>query len=128
VSFYIKPANGLQLPEIMKWIKETCGFNLLDGRTGHIWGAQGRTRSVLFVTPAARRAPEHSFTKIRTNGGDRYQSEILVGEPPEWAEVYVFMVTALPMKHGGVRRRRGVSSGKRETRMPPVGPRTQGFR
>jgi hypothetical protein len=73
VSFYIKPANGLQLPEIMKRIKETCGFNLLDGRTGHIWG-------------------------------DRYSSEILAGEPPEWAEVYVFMAAALPVKRGNWRR------------------------
>jgi hypothetical protein len=75
VSFYIKPANGLQLPDIMKWIKETFAvrFNLLDGRTGHIWG-------------------------------DRYSSEILVGEPPEWAEVYVFMARALPVKRGNWRR------------------------
>jgi hypothetical protein len=75
VSFYIKPANGLQLPDIMKWIKETFAvrFNLLGGRTGHIWG-------------------------------DRYSSEILVGEPPEWAEVYVFMAAALPVKRGNWRR------------------------
>jgi hypothetical protein len=48
VSFYIKPANGLQLPEIMKWVKQTFAlrFNWDDGRTGHIWGAQGRTRNV----------------------------------------------------------------------------------
>jgi hypothetical protein len=59
----------------MKWIKETFAvrFNLLDGRTGHIWG-------------------------------DRYSSEILVGEPPEWAEVYVFMAAALPVKRGNWRR------------------------
>jgi hypothetical protein len=59
----------------MKWIKETFAvrFNLLDGRTGHIWG-------------------------------DRYSSEIIVGEPPEWAEVYVFMAAALPVKRGNWRR------------------------
>jgi hypothetical protein len=40
VSFFIKPANGLELPEIMKWIKQTLAlrFNWDDGRTGHIWG------------------------------------------------------------------------------------------
>jgi REP element-mobilizing transposase RayT len=61
VSFYIKPDDGLQLPEIMQWIKQTFAvrFNVLDGRTGHIWG-------------------------------DRYWSEILPGEPPEDAEAYVF--------------------------------------
>ncbi|MDR1230141.1 MAG: hypothetical protein LBK61_01945 [Spirochaetaceae bacterium] len=40
VSFYIKPADGLQLPEIMQWIKQTYAvrYNVHDGRTGHIWG------------------------------------------------------------------------------------------
>jgi hypothetical protein len=48
VLFYIKPADGLKLPEIMKWIKQVFAvrFNWDDGRTGHIWGAQGRTRNV----------------------------------------------------------------------------------
>ncbi|MDR1229889.1 MAG: transposase [Spirochaetaceae bacterium] len=60
VSFYIKPADGLQLPEIMQWIKQTYAvrYNVHDGRTGHIWG-------------------------------DRYQSVIVEG-PPEDAEEYVF--------------------------------------
>jgi hypothetical protein len=60
VSFYIKPADGLQLPEIMQWIKQTyaCRYNVYDGRTGHIWG-------------------------------DRYGSEIVEG-PPKDAEEYVF--------------------------------------
>jgi hypothetical protein len=31
VSFYIKPANGLQLPDIMKWIKETFGVRVYCG-------------------------------------------------------------------------------------------------
>jgi hypothetical protein len=54
VSFYIKPADGLQLPEIMQWIKQTyaCRYNVYDGRTGHIWG-------------------------------DRYWSKVLEGESPE---------------------------------------------
>jgi hypothetical protein len=75
VSFYIRPANGLELPEIVKWIKQTFAvrFNLLDGRTGHIWG-------------------------------DRYRSEILAGEPPEWAERYVFMAIDLPVRRGDWRR------------------------
>jgi hypothetical protein len=61
VSFYIKPDDGFQLPEIMQWVKQTFAvrFNVLDGRTGHIWG-------------------------------DRYWSRILPGEPPGDAEAYVF--------------------------------------
>jgi hypothetical protein len=60
VSFYIKPADGFELPVIMQWVKQTYAvrYNVYDGRTGHIWG-------------------------------DRYESEIVAG-PPEWAEEYVF--------------------------------------
>jgi hypothetical protein len=64
LSFYIKPADGFQLPRIMQWVKQTFSvrFNMRTGRTGHVWG-------------------------------DRYRSEILPGEPPEgvvpvdWAAV-----------------------------------------
>jgi hypothetical protein len=57
LSFYIRPADGLQLPAIMQWLKQTFSvrFNLRRGRSGHVWG-------------------------------DRYWSRVLEGEPPEWAE------------------------------------------
>ncbi|MDR1095991.1 MAG: transposase [Spirochaetaceae bacterium] len=66
VSFFIKPGDGLQLPEIMQWIKQTYSvrYNVHDGRTGHIWG-------------------------------DRYWSVIVAG-PPEGAEEYVFGAAACP--------------------------------
>jgi hypothetical protein len=56
LSFYIKPANGFELPWILKWIKQTFAvrYNLFAERTGHIWG-------------------------------DRYWSLILEGEPTERA-------------------------------------------
>jgi REP element-mobilizing transposase RayT len=56
LTFYIKPADGLGLPDILKWMKQTFAvrYNRLAGRTGHIWG-------------------------------DRYWSVILEGEPPEGA-------------------------------------------
>jgi hypothetical protein len=58
LSFYIRPADGFQLPRIMQWMKQTFAarFNVWAGRTGHIWG-------------------------------DRYWSRVVEGEPPEWAEV-----------------------------------------
>jgi hypothetical protein len=37
-----------------------------------------------------QRAPEHGFTEIRANGGDRYWSRRLPGEPPPDAEIYMF--------------------------------------
>ena len=53
LTFYIKPADGLELPAIMKWLKQTFAqrYNRADGRIGHIWG-------------------------------DRYGSWIVEGEPP----------------------------------------------
>jgi REP element-mobilizing transposase RayT len=54
LTFYIRPEDGLGLPDILKWMKQTFAvrYNKLTGRTGHIWG-------------------------------DRYWSMILEGEPPE---------------------------------------------
>jgi hypothetical protein len=54
LAFFIRPEDGLELPDILKWIKQTFAvrYNLLTGRTGHIWG-------------------------------DRYWSLILEGEPAE---------------------------------------------
>jgi REP element-mobilizing transposase RayT len=54
VSFYIKPADGFMLPEIMQWIKQTfaCRYNALKRLDGHVWG-------------------------------DRYWSKVLEGEPLE---------------------------------------------
>jgi REP element-mobilizing transposase RayT len=54
LTFYIKPEDGFELPEIMKWMKQVFAqrYNRLEGRIGHIWG-------------------------------DRYWSRILEGEPPE---------------------------------------------
>jgi hypothetical protein len=57
LSFYIKPADGYQLPEIIQWMKQTFSvrFNITTRRIGHVWG-------------------------------DRYKSKILPGEPPPEAE------------------------------------------
>jgi hypothetical protein len=54
VSFYIKPADGFQLPVVMQWIKQTfaCRYNAMKRLDGHVWG-------------------------------DRYWSKVLEGEPPE---------------------------------------------
>ncbi|MDR1095442.1 MAG: hypothetical protein LBL31_03560 [Spirochaetaceae bacterium] len=75
VSFFIKPADGLQLPEIMQWIKQTyaCRYNVYDGRTGHIWG-------------------------------DRYDSWIVEG-PPKDAEEYVFAPVVCEAASRRVRKR-----------------------
>jgi REP element-mobilizing transposase RayT len=57
LEFYIRPEDGLELPAIMKRLKQSFAqrYNREDGRTGHIWG-------------------------------DRYWSWIVEGEPPEAEE------------------------------------------
>jgi hypothetical protein len=53
VSFYIRPADGFQLPEIMQWVKQTFAvrYNVMKRLDGHVWG-------------------------------DRYWSKVLEGEAP----------------------------------------------
>jgi hypothetical protein len=53
VSFFIKPVNGFQLPEIMQWVKQTFAvrYNVMKRLDGHVWG-------------------------------DRYWSKVLEGEAP----------------------------------------------
>jgi hypothetical protein len=81
VMFYIRPADGFQLPDIMQWVKQTYStrYNVFDGRKGHIWG-------------------------------DRYWSRILGGEPLEDAEEYVFAPVVCGAKRRR-RRMRGAISG-----------------
>ncbi|MDR0638870.1 MAG: hypothetical protein LBG27_08230, partial [Spirochaetaceae bacterium] len=73
LTFYIKPDDGLKLPLIMQWMKQTFSarFNARTGRTGHVWG-------------------------------ERYESDILWGGPPEgaaevdWAAVEKSAKTKIP--------------------------------
>jgi hypothetical protein len=81
LTFYIKPADGLGLPDILKWMKQTFAvrYNRLTGRTGHIWG-------------------------------DRYWSAILEGEPPEDAVLEAgeeALAEPRARVRGGVRPRHG---------------------
>jgi hypothetical protein len=74
LSFCIKPADGLELPKIMQWLKQTFSarFNFRTGRKGHVWG-------------------------------DRYSSEILPREPPDeveevnWEKVEAEANTKIPV-------------------------------
>jgi REP element-mobilizing transposase RayT len=54
LTFFIRPEDGLELPDIMKWMKQVFAqrFNAAAGREGNIWG-------------------------------DRYWSRILEGDPEE---------------------------------------------
>jgi hypothetical protein len=86
LSFYIKPAEGLQLPAIMQWVKQTFAvrFNLRTDRTGHVWG-------------------------------DRYWSRVLDGEPPEWAAEVDWEAVAVAAETGVLPPSTGVSPLSAET-------------
>jgi hypothetical protein len=60
LTFYLKPEDGLELPEIMKWMKQVFArrYNRAEGRIGHIWG-------------------------------DRYWSEVVEGVPEEAEEATI---------------------------------------
>jgi REP element-mobilizing transposase RayT len=94
LTFYIRPDDGLGLPDILKWMKQTFAvrYNKLTGRTGHIWG-------------------------------DRYWSAIVEGEPPEAAGKEEGEETTAASKarvRGGVRPRRGEMA--ITTGFPPLFP------
>jgi REP element-mobilizing transposase RayT len=54
LTFYIKPEDGLELPAIMKWMKQTFAqrYNRAEGRIGHIWGDRYWSRIVEGAPPA----------------------------------------------------------------------------
>jgi REP element-mobilizing transposase RayT len=48
LRFYIKPADGMELPWILKWLKQTFAqrYNRATGRIGHLWGDRYGSRIV----------------------------------------------------------------------------------
>jgi hypothetical protein len=63
LKFYIKPEDGLELPDIMKWMKQVFAqrYNAAAGRIGHIWGDRYWSRIVEGepVEEEAAEAPEN---------------------------------------------------------------------
>jgi REP element-mobilizing transposase RayT len=59
LTFYIRPADGLELPAIMKWLKQVFAqrYNRREGRIGHIWGDRYGSRIVEGELGEEREAP-----------------------------------------------------------------------
>jgi hypothetical protein len=97
LSFYIKPADGMQLPAIMQWVKQTFAvrFNRCTERAWHVWG-------------------------------DRYWSRVLEGEPPEEAVEVDWAAVDVAAETGeisfGVQPPDGVSPLTAETGYSPQNP------
>jgi REP element-mobilizing transposase RayT len=74
LTFYIKPADGLALPAIMKWLKQVFAqrYNRVDGRIGHIWGDRYGSRILEGAPPVEEEAAvSASTTGVRPQGGER---------------------------------------------------------
>jgi REP element-mobilizing transposase RayT len=69
LTFYIKPADGLELPVIMKWLKQVFAqrYNRAEGRIGHIWGDRYGSRIVEGEAPEGETGggPEDSDIGVR---------------------------------------------------------------
>jgi hypothetical protein len=76
LSFYIKPVNGLQLPKIMQWVKQTFSlrFNVWTRRSGHLWGR--RYESVIVDGAPPVEAVEVDWDAVKAES----EKEIPVGK------------------------------------------------
>jgi hypothetical protein len=74
LTFYLKPEDGFELPEIMKWMKQVFAqrYNAMTGRIGHIWGDRYWSR-ILEGEPevAGEPAPRDRPQGRRAVSGDR---------------------------------------------------------
>jgi REP element-mobilizing transposase RayT len=68
LTFYIKPEDGLELPDIMKWMKQVFAqrYNAAEGRIGHIWGDRYWSR-IVEGEPVGEEAAE-ALERLPANG------------------------------------------------------------
>jgi REP element-mobilizing transposase RayT len=73
LRFYIKPVEGLELPEIMQWLKQVFAqrVNQAEGRIGHIWGDRYWSRIVEGVPPVEGEGEEPAVDGGETAPGVR---------------------------------------------------------
>ncbi|MDR1095214.1 MAG: transposase [Spirochaetaceae bacterium] len=71
VSFYIRPVNGFQLPEIMQWLKQTFAvrYNVMKRLDGHVWGDRYWSKVLEGEAPAEGRAAGGDCGEGMVGGG-----------------------------------------------------------
>jgi REP element-mobilizing transposase RayT len=81
LRFYIKPVEGLELPEIMQWLKQVFAqrVNQAEGRIGHIWGDRYWSR-IVEGEPEAK--PEGEGVPAEETAAD--SGEAAPGVRPRW--------------------------------------------
>jgi REP element-mobilizing transposase RayT len=114
VSFYIKPADGFQLPEIMQWIKQTyaCRYNAMKHLDGHVWGDRYWSKVL------ERASPEEEILAVGTGRGDCVEGN--AAEEEEGGQVPKARLREGPPPDGDSHRE-GETAGN--TRLPPDFPR-----
>jgi REP element-mobilizing transposase RayT len=77
LRFYIRPKDGLELPAIMKWMKQVFAqrYNRAADRIGHIWGDRYWSRIVEGAPPEEEENGGRtavSETGVRPHGGENH--------------------------------------------------------
>ncbi|MDR3355606.1 MAG: hypothetical protein LBO04_00250, partial [Spirochaetaceae bacterium] len=85
LAFYIRPADGFELPAIMKWLKQTFAirYNRDNGRTGHLWGDRYRSRILEGEPPDGAEAGDFPDGGVRPRSGRRLAGAAAAGAPPD---------------------------------------------
>jgi hypothetical protein len=109
VTFYIKPADGFQLPEIMQWLKQTFAvrYNVMKRLDGPVWGDRYWSKVL------EGEAPVEGGAACGDCGGEELATERVGGQYPE--------ARSEKGSPDGDSHREGKTAGK--TRTPPFFPR-----
>jgi hypothetical protein len=91
LKFYIRPEDGLELPDIMKWMKQVFAqrYNAAEGRIGHIWGDRYWSRIVEGDPGEAEASGNPPANGVRPCWGKR-------GKKPHFPLTYPFPLAPAP--------------------------------
>jgi hypothetical protein len=94
LPFYIKPADGLELPAILKWLKQVFAqrYNRAEGRIGHIWGDRYGSRILEGEAPGEEPGEGRGDTE---NGVRPWYGNSDIGVRPRYGETAI--QTAFPL-------------------------------
>jgi REP element-mobilizing transposase RayT len=81
VTFYIRPVNGFQLPEIMQWLKQTFAvrYNVMKRLDGHVWGDRYWSKVLEGEAPVEEAGRGEELAEA---GGEVPEARLWEGPPP----------------------------------------------